>query len=442
MMNTGLEDLGFVPMQQGQSNPQQQQGLEDLGFMPIEQQQSNQRPASGFAEKIINNPLMQGVYGAGDAFTNALSFGKLGNAARNMGAGNPESLSYKLGELAGDVGAAAIPSGLATKGIRLGMLGQKAIPYANTLGNVLGGAEWGFAAHPGARLSGAAEGAAIPLAFASLGKGLKYGKKLTQSLVNRNPLKYEQELIKRGSQQYLEDITKPSANLYKEIESHTAGKGMTFRSPTLDKLNNLTPQAERLYKDPDIKPLYENFTKNRGYIEAKNLKSSLGDEYNSLMKTKIKEGSLNTAQKQKLRTIAEQTETLDNFITEHLSTFPEELKLSDKLKEANLLHRTNVVPARNAAKVINEHVDTLGNVINKKSLINSLQRASSKPNMLKKPIPQEVSNINKLYEQNLTNKENLRHLRNQLLVYGLPATLGGSYLGHHLSRYLTGVNNQ
>lgn len=399
-------------------------------------------PEQNFANKIINNPLMQALYGAGDSFTNALSFGKLGNAARNIGAGNPESLSYKLGELAGDVGAAAIPSALATKAIRLGMLGQKAIPYANTLGNAIGGAEWGFAAHPGSRLSGAAEGAAIPLAFAGAGKALKYGKKLTQSLVNRNPAKFEQELIKRGTEQYLEDVARPSSNLYKEIEAQTAGKGMTFRSPTLDKLIKLSPQAERLYKDPDIKPIYENFAKNKGYIEAKNLKSSLGDEYNSLIKTKLKEGSLNTAQKQKLRTISEQMETLDTFINEHLSTFPKELNLLDKLKEANLLHRTNVVPARNAAKIINEHVDTLGNVINKKRLINSLEKASSKPNMLKRPIPQEVSNINKLYEENLTNKENLRHLRNQLLVYGLPATLGGSYLGHHISKYLTGVHNK
>ena len=75
MTPTGFEDLGFVP-----------NGFEDLGFIPHNELSQQQQPEQqqGFAQKIINNPLMQGLYGAGDSFTNALSFGYLGDAAKNM----------------------------------------------------------------------------------------------------------------------------------------------------------------------------------------------------------------------------------------------------------------------------------------------------------------------------------------------------------------------
>lgn len=412
----------------------------------LAQLEGQQQPIKeGILKRYLINPSLaigdaglNAALGAGDAFTNALTFGYGGDAAKKMGYADPESISYNLGRIGGHIGAAAIPGSLAAKAIRGGMLGARAIPYANTLGSMLGGAEEGFAANPGERASSAIEGAAIPLAFKGISKGLKIGKNVGKALINRNPALYEQELVKRGGEDFLKQIEKPSSDLYNAIEEATAGKGMSFRGPTLEKLTNISPQAERLYKDPDIKPLYESFLTNRGYIQAKNLRSALGDEARDLLKTKAIKGSLNTAQKQKLKTIYDERRTLNNFIDEHLETFP---GLKESFQKANLLHRKDVIPARNAAKTINDYVnDITGDIRNKKELINTLSNSYTKNAIGKKPMPRELFDILNKYEQNLNNKENLSHLMKQMFIYGFPATIGGTYLGHHINKYLTGVN--
>jgi hypothetical protein len=117
----------------------------------------NQDPQDGstfhkITNKIVTNPLMQPVYGAGDAFINAVSFGGVKKGrAQEMGMANPNSLLYNLGKIPGNIAAAAIPAGLASKAIGAGALGASSIPYANLLGDIAGGAEWGFAANPGDR---------------------------------------------------------------------------------------------------------------------------------------------------------------------------------------------------------------------------------------------------------------------------------------------------
>jgi hypothetical protein len=407
MMPTGFEDLGFTPT-----------GFEDLGFVPHNEQSPQQQPEQqqGFAQKIINNPLMQGVYGAGDAFTNALSFGYLGDAAKNMGAGNPENLSYKLGQLGGNIGAAAIPGSLAGKAIRAGMLGAKAVPYASLLGNMAGGAEWGFAANPGDRVVSALEGAAVPLALKGVGMAIKplakgasaFGKRL----ININPAKYEREFARHGTNEYLEQIAKPSSEIYQNIENKTAGQPISYITDTLDKLNNISPEAQSMYSsNSSLSRVRNAFDKNREYKTAHKLWKTLGDEYRDLMKTKAKAGSFNTEQAQKVNGILQERKALNSFINENV----EGLGLKGEFQKANLLHRKDVIPARNEATILNDYINTEGKVIDKRGLTNALSKASSKNAMFRKPIPKETLSLNKRYEQSLNNLD----LIQKLSLYGL-----------------------
>jgi len=402
MMPTGLEDLGFVAS-----------GLEDLGFIPHNEQPQQQQPEQqqGFAQKIINNPLMQGIYGAGDAFTNALSFGYFGDTARKGGAANPESLSYKLGQLGGNIGAAAIPGSLAGKAIRAGMLGAKAVPYANLLGNMAGGAEWGFAANPGNRAVSALEGAAIPLAFKGadmaikpIAKGVGY---LGKRSINLNPAKYEREFARHGTNEYLKQIAKPSSEIYQNIENKTAGQPISYIEDTLEKLNNISPEAQSMYSsDSSLSRIRNAFDKNREYKTAHKLWKTLGDEYRDLMKTKAKAGSLNTEQGQKVNGILQERKALNSFINENV----EGLGLKGEFQKANLLHRRDVIPARNEATILNDYLNTEGKIFDKRGLTNALSKASSKNAMFRKPIPKETLNLNKRYEESLNNMELLKKL--------------------------------
>ena len=402
MTPTGFEDLGFVP-----------NGFEDLGFIPHNEQSQQQQPEQqqGFAQKIINNPLMQGLYGAGDSFTNALSFGYLGDAAKNMGAGNPENLSYKLGQLGGNIGAAAIPGSLAGKAIRMGMLGAKAVPYANLLGNMAGGAEWGFASQPGHRIVSALEGAAIPLAFKGAGMAVKPIAKgvgaLGKRLTNLNPAKHEREFIRHGTNEYLEEIAKPSSEIYQNIENKTSGQPISYLEDTLEKLNNISPEAQNMYaSNSSLSRVRNAFDKNREYKTAHKLWKTLGDEYRDLMKTKAKAGSLNTEQAQKVNGVLQERKALNSFINENV----EGLGLKGEFQKANLLHRKDVIPARNEATIINDYINTAGKVFDKRGLTNALSKASSKNAMFRKPIPKETLNLNERYEQSLNNMELLKRL--------------------------------
>jgi len=451
MTNTGFEDLGFVPIQQGQNN--QQQGLEDLGFVPLEQKQAqhpqtamerlfapligNDSPIGRFAGRVGETPLFQGAMGAGDAFTNALTFGYGGDSAKKMGYADPEGLSYNIGRVGGHIGAAAIPGSLAAKAIRLGMLGTKAIPFAGTLGSMLGGAEEGFAANPNERLSSAIEGGLAPLAFAGLGKGIKGIKNAREFFKNTHPEKYEKSLLEMRTPEYLGKASKNAKELYKEIEGIAkTNNGFSATQNTLRDILNPTEAAESVYGLPNIAEKYKAFRENLHFNTARELQKRLGEEYGALRKAKYSRGLVGD-EKLQFHTLPKEMKTIKSFIEETGSQYPSELKLIEKLKRANALHRNVGLPSEEMAGILEKNVIN-GQPKDRWGLINAIKNASTEKEMKFNPIPKRAIYLNKMYEKNLLNSEAkknflFKELTPRLISSALSTGIGVPLLMHMFS---------
>lgn len=431
MMPNGLEDLGFVAS-----------GLEDLGFVPHNEQSPQQsQQEEQYPANFSSNPFFR--FGA-DVLA---GMGKGGQSVRNLPAtaltafgASPETiqniynsklnipigqhrLSIPIGQLIKAQGETA-PDMSKMVGINdpniLDKLIQEGVPYS-LLAAATGGASLPSAMRGGAiaggilneesPLLGSTIGAALPPALKGAGMAIKPIAKgvgaLGKRLTNINPAKYEREFARHGTNEYLEQIAKPSSEIYQNIENKTSGQPLSYLEDTLDKLNNISPEAQNMYaSNSSLSRVRNAFDKNREYKTAHKLWKTLGDEYRDLMKTKAKAGSLNTEQGQKVDGILQERKVLNSFINENV----EGLGLKGEFQKANLLHRKDVIPARNEATIVNDYINTEGKVFDKRGLTNSLSKASSKNAMFRKPMPKETLNLNKRYEQSLNNMELLKKL--------------------------------
>lgn len=294
---------------------------------------------------------------------------------------------------------------------------QSSVP-AVTLGALAGPSLAGMVGS--GALTGAMENENDPVAGAllggSIGGALKGGHGLLKHVMNARPERYGKQLVNRGTEEYLEGVAKPSIAAYNEIKEGFKGHNI-LEGKELPSI----PYSKKEFNDA-----YKLFTKNKGYEEAQELTRNLGDEARNLYKTKLRQGgTLDTAQRAELRTILKEKKTLDGLMNERLERYPQ---LKTLREQANLSHRKEVIPSRNAAKTINDFVDEEGYIFDKKGLINALNKSSSKNSLTRQPMPKETLKLNKLYSKNLESRENIGELSKRLLAAGIPmAGIGYSH---------------
>lgn len=330
------------------------------------------------------------------------------NPIHNLGVNNPNTLDKMLQSIAP---AAAI-----------GIAGGSSLP-----GMMGGGA-----------LAGALENEKDPvlgaLGGATTGALLKGGGSLVNMARGMQPAKYGKELVKRGTEEYLKDVAKPSSELYEAVKTGTSGKPIIENR----ELVKMVYSPKNIRKESDLKSLYESFFEKRGFEEAKQLKSQLGTEANELLTKKKIHGNLDASERERLSELIGERKTIGDLMNSFLEKNPTEKEMFQK---ANLLHRKEVIPSRNAAKIINDYVDTENEIINKRKLISSLKEASSKNKMAKKTLTKETIALNKLYEKNLNNKETIGKYAKWLNLGSVPA-MGFGYGGYHTLRHLMEANRQ
>jgi hypothetical protein len=382
----------------------------DLFQQQQRQQQPEQQQPENFMQKMQNN------FGGG-IFTGLINGGlndinQAGNAPRAMGylLSDPSGINELLGN--------------ETLGSMMPKLPQVQIPQPENprtgykVGNFIG--EWGPLAYGGYQFLKPAIPYATRAANAAINKipGADFFK-------NIHPDRYEKKLVNMTSKKYLDDIAKPSVDIYENLKSQTRDAPLAFTEETLDRLT--APHSEtvsKLYKDPDIKEVYKAFEKKMGYETAEDLRIALGKELGVLRKVKLKNEKLTIPEKNKQNAIYEERKTLSQFIKEQL----DEKKLFPKFQEANLHYRTKVIPSEKSAKIIGKNIGYNKKPINKRKLINDIENATNLQEMRKGRLPIYTIKTNKKYEQNLNNKESLMSALKRL-GWGAAAVTGTAGAG-------------
>lgn len=286
--------------------------------------------------------------------------------------------------------------------------------------SMLGGALGGASTSGSAPLLGGAVGGSLGMVG---GVGIPAAIKAFKYLKAIHPEKFEKQLVERGTEKYLKNVEKPSKNLYEMLREKTAG--------LLGKeIPQISEGAEDLYKSGDLGNVYRDFLKDGGYESAKKLRGQLGAEANDLFTKKKISGYLEPAQQDKLRSIYNERKTIQDYMNDILG---QKKGLKETYQKANLLHRKNVVPARNAASIINNYVDTENEIINKSRLISALKNASAKNPMTKRALTKETISLNKLYEKNLKQRAEINKNKSKFItsaLFGVGGMVGLNYLSN------------
>jgi hypothetical protein len=287
---------------------------------PVEKK--SQQSLSGW-EKAANNPLTQGILGAGDELRNLLASG----ANLIPGVNIPyeksgKGMSYELGKLGGGV-AGFLGGGSALSGAKA----LSKVPGA--LKRAGGMAAFGALENPQDRLKGGAEGAAIsaaidalPLPFKAIGRAAEY----------INPAKYTKGLaeniasMSKSAKEKAKSLYEPIKSEFGHInikESIPKGKsgsvsgkvfgegGEILEESAIAKFNPKLPLKERKLKDitPDIEPskgydsinkkfvnrwygpklkmIHEEFLENPNLNNAHKLQSQMGKKIGDLSSKKM-----------------------------------------------------------------------------------------------------------------------------------------------------------
>jgi hypothetical protein len=403
-------------------------------------------PNSSLIDKIINHPITQSIYGAGDALQRALSLGHMKGTAQEVGAANPEGLAYKAGGIGGDVLAAMIPGSMISKVAELGMLGEgatklapEALKLASRIGNIGGGMAAGYALNPDNRMMGTAIGGAAGL-LPEIGQGLKY------ALGKVSPGKIADYIKNATSEDALKTIEAPSKSLYNKAFGQSGNtniygnispkngsislEDLTSNIPDEQlsgsgiKYSDLDPkQIKSIYSGRDLKLLHNKFVENPTLQNAHDLQSRLGDKVRDLNVKEAVEKSLNTGDQNLLDSYSFARNLLKNDINTFLDTQGPDL--SNVYKQAAFEHATNVVPYRNAASMIDAHIGP-NESINAKTLARALSRASTEKNLNKTPLPQDIIDAGVELSGRLKNKA----LSQKIAGGALGAGLAGELIKH------------
>jgi hypothetical protein len=319
---------------------------------------------------------------------------------------------------------------------------------------------------------------AIGKAIPTIGKSL-IG--LSKRMGSTNPINWirpgqtAQEIAYRATPEFLESNVAPSRALYNKAFEGTKGMGIYEPQANRIALNELTgsvskeaiPDSAIKYRDipagklkelikqgsgktyPEILPeelaltreaggggqlelMHDLFTEQPTLENAHNLQRQLGYKIGNL-KGKIANKTISPAEEVILNRATRARDILKNDIHNFLERV--EPGKAKPYKQATELFKNDVIPARNAADIINKHIHMPGNRVEAESLSNALKRASSLEGLERKPLPSELLNLNEILRKRIGNKEAAKVLGK----YAAYAS-GLGWAGVHTLQHLMGHN--
>ena len=376
---------------------------------------------------LVNNPVANSIYGAGDEMQKIFSAGHMRGTAQESGYADPSKLSYTLGQIGG---------GALAGGSLISLLGGLGLTGA--AGRIGGGALAGALPEPEDRGKGAILGGALG-ALPELGIG---ASKLFSKM---RPNQIAESLKNALSDSSLDKIEAPVKDMYQEAfgqagKSNIYGEAKPLGNLSLEDLSGNIPdekiatsgvkytdldsdQVKSIYSGRGLKLLHNQFIDNPTLENAHNLQSQLGKQVRNLNVKESVSKSLDAADTGLRDSYSFARNLLKNDINTFLDTQGPDL--SNVYKQAAFEHATNVVPYRNAASMIDAHIGP-NESINAKTLARALSRASTEKNLNKTPLPQDIIDAGVELSGRLKNKA----LSQKIAGGALGAGLAGELIKH------------
>ena len=280
-----------------------------------------------------------------------------------------------------------------------------ALPLAAVAGGpVLGGAITGAVLDQEDPLLGGLVGAAtggIAKSIPSVINAFKY-----------HPSKVSNIIKNMISEEGMAANAEPSKSLYSTVNQATKGQNIYGAQPTKGKLSleNLTAKipenkivgsgikytdlnpsrVEKVYTGSKLKLMHNDFLENPTIENAHTLQSQLGTQIRKLQAKETVTKSLDAADRKTLDSYLMARRLLQNDIHGFLNTT--EGGLADVYKQAGLLHAKDVVPLRNAAALVERHLQP-GEELTMDTLSRALQKMSTKESLARMPLPEELINL-------------------------------------------------
>lgn len=412
-----------------------------------------------------NNPVVNGILGAGDALRNTIASGTNLIPGVNIPmAKTGQGTAYNVGNVLGNVGA-FMGGGEVLDTARLG---AEELPYVGKLAQLLGNnpianravgtALYGVAENPNNRAMGGAEGVGGSLLAETLPYGLG---KVAQASNYFRPNTYMQSILNGlGGGQNLEDATKSVLNSVKNSYESQLGAANDLYNPVYNivrdrdiynqglrpdpnifgtpinkgQYQNLPPKVFENYSN-DLDELHQNFLNNPTFDNAHKLQSQLGVE-----SAKLKEGSgsPDVSTINAISSLNKARTALKGDMSSFLNN--ESSNLAQQYNDASDYFKNNVVPYRANQKIFDIATGDLTNV-KPSSLANIFASPSDNVSTVINDMPQESIN-NLLYTklgQRVPSSNPDAFMRN---FNSLPQQGLGSYISPELQTQVSNLQNR
>lgn len=267
----------------------------------------------------------------------------------------------------------------------------------------------------GGALSGAVLSQEDPLLGGLVGAGTGAIAKAIPSAINAykyRPSKVADTIKNMISEEGMAANAEPSKSLYSTVNQATKGQNIYGKPSAKGKLSleNLTAKipenkitesgikykdlnpsrVEKVYTGSKLKLMHNDFLGNPTIENAHTLQSQLGSQIRKLQAKEIVSKSLDAADRKTLDSYLMARRLLQNDIHGFLNTA--EGGLADVYKQAGLLHAKDVVPLRNAAALVEKHLQP-GEELTMDTLSRALQKMSTKESLARMPLPKELINL-------------------------------------------------
>jgi hypothetical protein len=381
--------------------------------------QQSQQPQLSTIDKIAQSAPTQAILGAGDAMQRALSLGLM---KPKTGSGT----AYDVGQIGGDIMSYLLPAGAIRSGMKAIELAEASPEIVATASKYLGGeglagamrriagsTAYGAATSPEDRAKGAGEGALLGGIGEALPGSFKLAGKATGFM---RPVKTMNKILDASSDSNLAQKLAESTTKYSDVISKAGNNPIYDDISKSDYLKLTNKDINRVYDD-GLQELNNKFLDNPNLENAHELQWQLGSKIGDLKIKKLRIGSLDAVDSNMMKSY----HTARNYLKNDINSFlDKEPTLSDKYKEATQHFKDEVVPLRNANKLVN----SFGRYVTPEKLATALNRAEVK----KIPLPEDVSTgFDNLYSQ-IKNKKMAR-----ALVGGLAGSVGlGAITAHHI----------